>query len=72
MSALAKSSRYMTAIASAWGICQRNMMQNTTNASMESAPVAAAQPMTGGIAPGTAPTTLLNEVVRLSGVYKNR
>ena len=43
-------------------------MENRTNASSESSPAAAAHPMTGGMAPGAAPTTLLSEVVRLRGV----
>jgi hypothetical protein len=32
-------------------------------------PVAAAHPITGGSAPGTAPTSVANEVRVLSGVY---
>ena len=43
-------------------------MPNSTPASTVSAPRAAVQPMTGGSAPGTAPTTVAHGVRRLSGV----
>ena len=43
-------------------------MPNSTHASIVSAPRAAAQPMTGGSAPGTAPTSVAHDVRRLSGV----
>ena len=43
-------------------------MANSTHASTLAAPRAAAQPITGGRAPGTAPTSVAHGVRRLSGV----
>ena len=44
-------------------------MPNSTHASAVAAPRAAVHPMTGGRAPGTAPTSVAHGVRRLSGVY---
>src|SRR5207248_11618639 len=57
----------MRPIASEWGICQRNMIANRIHGSAPSVPRAAAQPATGGSAPGTAPTREHSEVTGLSG-----
>ena len=43
-------------------------MPNSTIAGTEIVPVAAAQPITGGSAPGTAPMSVASEVRFLSGV----
>jgi hypothetical protein len=43
-------------------------MPNSTHAPGDSAPLAATHPITGGSAPGTAPTTVANDERRLSGV----
>ena len=43
-------------------------MPKSTQAPGDSEPLAAAQPMTGGSAPGMAPTTVANDDRRLSGV----
>ena len=43
-------------------------MPNSTMAGPEIVPVAAAHPMTGGSAPGTAPISVASEVRVLSGV----
>jgi len=51
-----------------WGNCQRKTIRNRAHASMPSRPVAAAQPMTGGRAPGIAPTAVFSVVSGLSGV----
>src|SRR5215831_380806 len=45
----------MRPIASVWGICHRYMIAKSTQASGPMLPRAAAQPATGGNAPGTAP-----------------
>src|SRR2546428_226419 len=57
----------MRPIASEWGICQRNMIANRIHGSAPSVPRAAAQPATGGSAPGTAPTSEQSEGTGLSG-----
>ncbi len=44
------------------------MMKSDHGATSASEPRAAAQPMSGGSAPGTAPTTVESDVRRLSGV----
>ncbi len=43
-------------------------MAKSTRAAGSMAPRAAAQPITGGSAPGTAPTSVESEVRRFSGV----
>ena len=68
MPARAYSSRYIHAIARKCGICHMKTMPNRTQPSMESVLVAAAQPMTAGKAPGSAPTMVDSEVRVLSGV----
>ena len=50
------------------GICQRNRIAKSTNAPGSSVPRAAAQPITGGSAPGNAPTTVESDVRVFSGV----
>ena len=50
------------------GICQRNMIVNKIQASILKVALAAAQPMTGGSAPGIAPTRLHSDVFCFSGV----
>src|SRR5258705_2972764 len=57
------------AIAKKCGNCQTNKMANSAKASRESEPVTLAQPISGGIAPGIAPTWSDQVVTRLSGVY---
>ena len=44
------------AIARKCGICQKNRIANSTSPGASRRPVAAVQPMSGGIAPGIAPT----------------
>jgi hypothetical protein len=58
----------MRPIASVWGICHRYMIAKSTQASGPMVPRAAAQPATGGSAPGTAPTSEQSDVTGLSGV----
>ncbi len=55
-------------MASVCGICQRNMIANSTHASTDSSPRAATQPITGGKAPGIAPTGTQSELARFIGV----
>src|SRR5215831_15411965 len=51
------------------GICQRNKIENSARATLLILPVAAVQPISGGIAPGTAPISVHNVVRVFSGVY---
>jgi hypothetical protein len=60
---------YIHAIARKCGICQKNTMPKSTIAGNVTSPVAAAHPITGGSAPGTAPTIVASDVRVLSGVY---
>ncbi len=55
-------------MASVCGICHKNMIANSTQASTLRSPRAATQPITGGNAPGTAPTGTHNELTRFIGV----
>jgi hypothetical protein len=55
-------------MASTCGICQKKTIAKRIHASRESVPRAAAHPMTGGSAPGTAPMTVASDVMRFSGV----
>src|SRR3954469_17935110 len=57
------------AIARKCGSCQTNKMANSAKASRDREPVTLAQPISGGMAPGTAPTWSDHVVTRLSGVY---
>ena len=67
--ALPYCSRYIHEIASTCGNCHTNMMRNSDQPPRsEIDPRLAAQPIIGGNAPGTAPTTAAKEVYRLSGV----
>ena len=52
----------MDAIAKKWGNCQKKMMANRVIAGIDKVPVAAVQPIRGGIAPGIAPTHVLSGV----------
>src|SRR5579875_2425385 len=54
------------------GNCQRNSMRKSTQAPKERLPLAAAQPISGGMAPGTAPTSVQNGGLLFSGVYSAR
>src|ERR1700733_1398405 len=54
------------------GNCQKNRIANSTQPPSESEPLAAAQPMSGGSAPGIAPTAVDKVVRVLSGVYNPR
>ena len=57
--------RYIHAIARKCGICHTKMTRNNATAPPgESQPRAAHQPITGGNAPGTAPTTVFHTQVR--------
>src|SRR4029078_4194558 len=50
------------------GSCHRNIRRNSDHgAGVDSEPPAPTQPMSGGSAPGTAPTTLGRDVPRLGG-----
>ena len=53
------------------GTCQANMIANSSHAPRPTSPLAAAYPITGGIAPGTAPTNSAAPVNRFIGVYRN-
>src|SRR5215212_2456206 len=66
--AWAYSSRYIQAIARKCGICQVKRIPNKIQAPASSDGCTAVQPITGGIAPDTAPTTVQKEVLRFSGV----
>ena len=68
MPARAYSSRYIHAIARKCGICHMNTMPNSTQPSIDSVLVAAAQPITAGSAPGSAPAIVDSEVRSFSGV----
>ena len=61
-------SRYIEAMAKKCGSCHRKMSANTHSERRDSVPCAAAAPASTGIAPGMAPTQVLVEVRRLSGV----
>src|ERR1700733_5363015 len=54
------------------GNCQKNKMPNSTQPPSDSEPCAAAQPISGGKAPGIAPTAVESEVRVFSGVYSPR
>ncbi len=54
------------------GNCQKNKIANSTHAPSESEPRAAAQPISGGSAPGMAPTAVERVVRVFSGVYSPR
>jgi len=47
-------------------------MAKSTHASRLNLPDAAAHPISGGMAPGKAPTSVQSGVLLLRGVYKNR
>ena len=64
------SSRKSHASARKCGICHRNTIANSSHASRDTVPVAAAQPITGGSAPGIAPTIVASEERRFIGVYQ--
>ena len=51
------------------GICQRNRMAKRAKPPASTAFVTAVHPISGGSAPGTAPTSMAAEVRDLSGVY---
>ena len=51
-----------------WGICQKNIIPKSTSPGSDCFPVAAVQPMSGGMAPGIAPTTSATAERCLSGV----
>ena len=55
-------------IARECGICQMNSKAKSRSPPASMAFVAAVHPISGGIAPGSAPTIVLNEEVRFSGV----
>src|SRR5688572_32733980 len=59
------------AMARKWGSCQKNRMLNSAHAPGVTTPSTAAKPIIGGIAPGTAPTTVHKLVRVFSGVYAN-
>ena len=48
------------------GNCQQNTIANRNHASGSSRPRAAAQPISGGMAPGTAPMSVQSGVLRLA------
>ena len=50
------------------GICQKNKIAKRLQAPAPAFPVAAAQPIIGGKAPGIAPTRVFAVLIRLSGV----
>ncbi len=50
------------------GNCQKKRTANSIQASASRRPRAAAQPISGGIAPGTAPMSVHSGVLRLAGV----
>ena len=50
------------------GICQNARIANNAQPPPVNSPRAAAQPISGGNAPGTAPTAVFSHVTRLSGV----
>lgn len=50
------------------GNCHKNMIPNKHHAPAASSPRAAAQPIIGGIAPETAPTSVHSALFRFSGV----
>ena len=50
------------------GSCQKAWMAKRASPSPPNSPRAAVQPINGGSAPGTAPTSVLSQVTRLSGV----
>ena len=66
--ACAYSSRYIQAMARKCGICQVKRMPKSTHAPKSSEGRIAVQPIIGGMAPATAPTTVQKEVLRFSGV----
>ena len=51
------------------GICQKYRRPESTPAPGSSLPAAAAQPMSGGMAPTTAPTQVFTTLICFSGVY---
>src|SRR2546421_3891612 len=59
-----------SAIARKCGTCHRNRMANSTNAGGSMLPVAAVHPMSGGMAPATAPTKSDAVLRRFSGAAK--
>src|SRR5579862_1666945 len=54
------------------GNCQKKRIANSTQPPNESEPRAAAQPISGGSAPGIAPTAVESVVRVFSGVYNPR
>src|SRR6202451_4135817 len=54
------------------GNCQKNRIANRIHAPADNEPRAAAQPISGGSAPGMAPTAVASVVRVLSGVYTPR
>ena len=55
-------------MAKKWGNCQKKRMAKRLHAPGSSRPLAAAQPIIGGNAPGIAPTRVLTVLMRFSGV----
>src|SRR5436309_3003358 len=53
------------------GSCQKKRMAKRLHAPGSSRPLAAAQPIIGGSAPGIAPTSVFAVLMRLSGVCEN-
>src|SRR5216684_4989049 len=58
----------------AWkcGNCQKKRMANSSQAPRSNLPLAATQPIIGGIAPGNAPTNVAHTVRFFSGVYASK
>jgi hypothetical protein len=51
-----------------WGTCQKNSSAKSSQPMRSISPSLAAVPMIGGIAPGSEPTSVHQEVIVLSGV----
>ena len=66
--AATNSSLYIIAIAKACGICHKKRIVKRMKDSKDRNPVAADQPINGGIAPGIAPIILFKGDLVLSGV----
>src|ERR1051326_5472523 len=60
--------RYNQEIAWKCGNCQKKKIKNSSHAPPSRRPVAAAQPIIGGIAPGNAPTNVAHTVRFFKGV----
>src|SRR5260370_23544295 len=54
------------------GTCQKKRIANSSHAPRSNLPLAATQPIIGGIAPGNAPTNVAHTVRFFSGVYASK